>query len=66
MTATIELNDRLINKAKKLSGITNEQDLVKMTISHYLEGAEIKAAATKAKQAIGDENPFWDNYDPKS
>jgi hypothetical protein len=66
VTATIELNDRLINKAKKLSGITNEEDLVKMTISHYLQGAEIRAAAVKAKKAMGNENPFWDNYHPKA
>jgi hypothetical protein len=66
MTATIKLNDRLINKAKKLSGITNEQDLVKMTITHYLEGAEIRVAAIRAKEATGSENPFWEGYDPKA
>jgi hypothetical protein len=66
MTATIELNDRLISKAKKLSGITNEQDLVSMTITHYLEGAEIRVAAAKAKEAAWNENPFWDGYDPKA
>jgi predicted transcriptional regulator len=66
MTATIELNDRLVNKAKKLSCITNDQDLVTMTIAHYLEGAEIRVAAIKAKEASGDKNPFWDDYDPKS
>jgi hypothetical protein len=65
MTATIELNDSLINRAKKLSGITNEQDLLRMMITHYLEGAEIRLAAAKAKEATGNENPFWDGYDPK-
>jgi hypothetical protein len=66
MTATIELNDRTVKRAEKLSGINDVQKLVKMTVDRYLQGASIREAALKAKEEIGDENPFWDNYDPKA
>jgi hypothetical protein len=37
-----------------------------MTINHYIEGARLREAMMKAKEAIGDENPFWEGYDPKA
>jgi hypothetical protein len=66
MTATIELNDRAVKRAEKLSGITDVQELVKMAINRYLKGQSIRAAALEAQKEIGDENPFWEDYDPKA
>jgi predicted transcriptional regulator len=66
MTATIELSDRMVKRAKTLSGISDEQKLMRMTIAHYLEGAELRVAAARAKEATGGESPFWDGYDPKA
>jgi hypothetical protein len=66
MTATIELSDRTVKRAEKLSGIKDVQKLVKMTVNRYLQGASIREAALKAKEEIGNENPFWEDYDPKA
>jgi hypothetical protein len=66
MTTTIELNDRAVKRAEKLSGINDVQELVKMAINRYLRGASIREAAFKAQEEIGEENPFWDDYDPKA
>ncbi|MDR3324608.1 MAG: type II toxin-antitoxin system VapB family antitoxin [Spirochaetaceae bacterium] len=66
MTATIELNDGLVTKAKKLSGIADDKDLVQMALKRYIEGTEFLRAAIRVKKEIGDENPFWEGYDPKA
>jgi hypothetical protein len=66
MKETIELNESLVSKAKRLSGIDNDQELLNMTIIHYIEGAEIREAAQKARAITGNENPFWEGYDPKA
>ncbi|MDR0909493.1 MAG: hypothetical protein LBM77_06970 [Spirochaetaceae bacterium] len=66
MTATIELSERTVKRAEKLSGINNVQELVKMTVDHYITGAKWREASIKAEKVIGDENPFFDGYDPKA
>jgi hypothetical protein len=66
MIKTIDLDERLIRKAKKLSGIDDDKALLQMTVKSYIEGEEFARAALKTKKAIGDENPFWDDYDPKA
>jgi hypothetical protein len=66
MTATIEVNERLLKKAEKYSGITDESKLLQMVLKRYVKGVEFSAEMLKAKAAIGDENPFFDGYDPKA
>jgi Arc/MetJ family transcription regulator len=61
MTATIELNDRLINKAKRLSGISDEKELVNMAIKSYIKGEETWRDMVKLK----DSNCVIEGYDPK-
>ncbi|MDR0909606.1 MAG: type II toxin-antitoxin system VapB family antitoxin [Spirochaetaceae bacterium] len=66
MTATIELNDRKWKRAQKLTGIDDAQKLVKVAVERYIRGAELRDAAHKALKTIGDENPFFEGYDPKA
>jgi hypothetical protein len=66
MTATIALNDRLVNRAKELSGINDTTELLEAAFQHFLKGAELREAAHKAVAAAGGENPFWEDYDPKA
>jgi hypothetical protein len=66
MTATIELNEKLIKKAEKYSGINDESKLLQMTLKRYVDGQALRKAAQEAQQAANGENPFWDDYDPKA
>jgi hypothetical protein len=66
MTATIELDDHVVKHAEQLSGITDVQELVSMSVNRFISGAELVRAATRAKEVIGDENPFWEDYDPRA
>jgi hypothetical protein len=66
MTATIELNDRLFNKAKKLSGISDSQKLMNKVLVDYIHGTELLNSMVQLKEEIGDADPFWEGYDPKA
>jgi Arc/MetJ family transcription regulator len=61
MTATIELNDRLVKKAKKLSGINDDKQLVDMVFKRYVHGEE----ACRALMKLKDSNIIDPDYDPK-
>jgi hypothetical protein len=61
MTATIELNDRLFNKAKKLTGITEDNELMNEVLKDYIRGKEFVAGMIKLKDSDG----LWPDYDPK-
>jgi Arc/MetJ family transcription regulator len=61
MTATIELNDRLIGKAKKLTGITENSKVVNEILRDYIRGKEFVAGMVKLKNSDG----LWPGYDPK-
>ncbi|MDR3343607.1 MAG: type II toxin-antitoxin system VapB family antitoxin [Treponema sp.] len=38
MIATIELNDQMVSKAKELSGISDDKELVNMIIDRFVRG----------------------------
>jgi len=61
MTATIELNARLLNKAKKLTGITEDSKIVNEVLRDYIRGKEFVAGMVKLKDSDG----LWNEYDPK-
>jgi hypothetical protein len=61
MTATIELNDRKVKRAEKLSGINDVQDLVKMAVDRYIHGEELFRGMMKLK----DSGIIDPDYDPK-
>jgi hypothetical protein len=66
MKQMIELNDALVKRAKELSNIDNVQELMVMTLHHYVDRANLRDVAQRAKAEIGDTNIFWDDYDPKA
>jgi hypothetical protein len=51
MTATIELNDRLVNKAKKLTGITEDSKMLNKVLKTYINAEEIAAGMLKYKDS---------------
>jgi hypothetical protein len=51
MTATIELDDRKVKQAEKLSGISDIQKLVKMAVDSYIHGEKVFQAMMKFKDA---------------
>jgi Arc/MetJ family transcription regulator len=59
MTATIELNDRLLNKAKKLTGITEDSKVVNEILKDYIQGKEFVAGMVKLKDSDG----LWPEYE---
>jgi hypothetical protein len=66
MTMTIDLNERMLKRAEKLSGISDGSKLLGMTLKRYIDGQALRKAAISAKEAAGEENPFWEDYDPKA
>jgi Arc/MetJ family transcription regulator len=65
MTATIELDDLMVSKAKKLTGISDDKELVNMTIARVVKGQELVRAMIEDSKVIKG-NPFWDDYDPRA
>jgi hypothetical protein len=65
MIATIELNDQMVSKAKELSGISDDKELMNMVIDRFVRGQEFLRSMVETKESIK-ENPFWDGYDPKA
>jgi hypothetical protein len=61
MTATIELNDRLVDKAKKLTGITENSKVMNEVLRDYIRGKEFVAGMVKLRDSDG----LWPGYDPK-
>jgi hypothetical protein len=61
MMATIELNDRLVDKAKKLTGITEDSKVVNEVLRDYIRGKEFVAGMIKLKDSGG----LWPEDDPK-
>jgi hypothetical protein len=51
MTATIELNERLVNKAKKLTGITEDSKMLNQVLKTYINAEEIAAGMLKYKDS---------------
>jgi hypothetical protein len=66
MTATVELSDSLVEKAKMLSGISDFQKLIHKVTVEYVRGTEFRISMMKLKEEIGDTDPFWEGYDPKA
>jgi hypothetical protein len=60
MTATIELNDRLISKAKKLTGITEDSKLINQILKRFIEGQEFAASMLPYK-----DSGIWDGEDKR-
>jgi Arc/MetJ family transcription regulator len=65
MTATIELDDLMVSEAKELSGISDDKELVNMTIDNFVKGQKRLRSMIEARESIK-ENPFWDDYDPRA
>jgi hypothetical protein len=61
MTATIELNDRLIKQAEKLSGIDDANAIMQIALQRYVKGEKLARSLTGFKDA----DSIWQDYDPK-
>jgi hypothetical protein len=62
MTETIELKDRLVKKARNLSGINDDADLINMTLNRYIHAEETFRAMMKFK----DSDIIDETYNPKA
>jgi hypothetical protein len=60
MTATIELNERLVTKAKKLTGITEDGKLLNQVLKRFVEGQEFAASMLPYK-----DSGIWDGVDKR-
>jgi hypothetical protein len=58
----MDLNERLVKKAKKLSSITDDKQLVDMALDSYIHGEEVFRAMMKFK----DSDIIDPDYDPKA
>jgi hypothetical protein len=65
MTATVELDDLVLNKAKNLSGISDEEELASMVFGEFVHGQKM-LRSTDELVASFKGNPFWDDYDPRA
>jgi hypothetical protein len=66
MTATIELNDRLLKKAEKLTGITDSSVLVKEALNTLIRGREYEADLLQMQHSSQSKEILWPGYDPKN
>lgn len=62
MTMTVDLNERMLKRAEKLSGISDGSKLVNMAIKSYITGEETWRDMVKLK----DSNCIIEGYDPKA
>jgi Arc/MetJ family transcription regulator len=66
LTTTINVDDDLVHSAEKLTGLTDMSELVTKLLTDYVEGEKVLRGMLKLKEDIGDENPFWDDDDPRA
>jgi Arc/MetJ family transcription regulator len=65
MTATIELDERLVDEAKKITGITEDGELVNMAIGRFVKGQELLRSMLKERESIRGKS-FSDGHDPET
>jgi len=65
MTATIELSDRLVKKAKRFSGISDFQQLMHKMLESYIDGTEYLNSLIHVSEKIDDTDSFGEGYDPR-
>jgi hypothetical protein len=60
MTTTIELNDRLVKKAKKLTGINDDSKMLNKVLKTYINAEEVAAAMIPLENS-----GIWDGPDKR-
>jgi hypothetical protein len=61
MTATIELNDRLLKKAEKLTGITDESKMLNEVLKTYINAEEFARSMAPLQGS-----KIWDGEDKRT